>query len=71
MSCVRCIQHPYLISDDIEPRGLEPLEAHEKLIDASAKLLLLRSLLPKLKARGHRILLFSQVNLLFVEPDCL
>ncbi|KAF8560206.1 hypothetical protein OG21DRAFT_38190 [Imleria badia] len=60
MQLRKCIQHPYLISDDIEPRGLEPHEAHEKLIDASAKLLLLRSLLPKLKARGHRVLLFSQ-----------
>ncbi|KAI6007186.1 SNF2 family N-terminal domain-containing protein [Pisolithus albus] len=55
-----CLQHPYLISDTIEPRGLPPHEAHEKLVSASAKLRLLKSLLPKLKARGHRILLFSQ-----------
>ncbi|KAF8140421.1 hypothetical protein EV363DRAFT_1153685 [Boletus edulis] len=60
MQLRKCIQHPYLISKHIEPRGLQPHEAHEKLIDASAKLLLLRSLLPKLKARGHRVLLFSQ-----------
>ncbi|KIJ68216.1 hypothetical protein HYDPIDRAFT_82781 [Hydnomerulius pinastri MD-312] len=60
MQLRKCIQHPYLISKDIEPHGLQPLEAHEKLIDASAKLRLLRSLLPKLKARGHRVLLFSQ-----------
>lgn len=58
---VRCLQHPYLYDDDIEPRGLAPKEAHEKLIDASAKLRLLKILLSKLKARGHRILLFSQV----------
>ncbi|KAF8846211.1 hypothetical protein BDN67DRAFT_918420 [Paxillus ammoniavirescens] len=60
MQLRKCIQHPYLFSDDIEPRGLQPSEAHEKLIDASAKLRLLKSLLPKLKARGHRVLLFSQ-----------
>jgi chromodomain-helicase-DNA-binding protein 4 len=58
----RCLQHPYLVADDIEPRGLPLAEVHGKLIDASAKLRLLKGLLPKLKARGHRILLFSQVH---------
>ena len=55
------MQHPYLYDDNIEPRGLSQKETHEKLIDASAKLRLLKGLLPKLKARGHRVLLFSQV----------
>jgi len=59
----RCLQHPYLYAEDIEPRGLPPQEIHEKLIDGSAKLRLLKSLLPKLKDRGHRVLLFSQVSL--------
>lgn len=59
----RCLQHPYLYSEDIEPKGLDPKGIHEKLIDASGKLRLLRSLLPKLKERGHRVLLFSQVKL--------
>ncbi|EIN14062.1 hypothetical protein PUNSTDRAFT_140446 [Punctularia strigosozonata HHB-11173 SS5] len=63
MQLRKCLQHPYLVSDDIEPRGLSPAETHEKLIDASAKLRLLRSLLPKLWARGHRILLFSQFSI--------
>ena len=61
MPIIRCLQHPYLYDDEIEPRGLPSKETHEKLIDASAKLRLLRALLPKLKARGHRVLLFSQV----------
>ncbi|KAJ6627101.1 SNF2 family N-terminal domain-containing protein [Mycena sp. CBHHK59/15] len=39
---------------------LTSAETHEKLIDASAKLRFLKVLLPKLKARGHRVLLFSQ-----------
>ncbi|CAL1695101.1 unnamed protein product [Somion occarium] len=60
MQLRKCLQHPYLVSQDIEPKGLSPQEAHEKLIDASAKLRILRTLLPKLKARGHRVLLFSQ-----------
>ena len=59
----RCLQHPYLYARDIEPEGMSPKEAHEKLIDASAKLRLLHVMLPKLKARGHRVLLFSQVSL--------
>ncbi|EGO30851.1 hypothetical protein SERLADRAFT_444458 [Serpula lacrymans var. lacrymans S7.9] len=60
MQLRKCLQHPYLVNEDIEPRGLPPQETHEKLIDASGKLRLLRTLLPKLKARGHRVLLFSQ-----------
>ncbi|KAL5519231.1 hypothetical protein ACEPAH_914 [Sanghuangporus vaninii] len=60
MQLRKCLQHPYLVADDIEPKGLSPLEAHLKLIDASGKLRLLKMLLPKLKARGHRVLLFSQ-----------
>ncbi|KAI6008336.1 SNF2 family DNA-dependent ATPase [Pisolithus orientalis] len=60
MQLRKCLQHPYLISDTIEPAGLPLAEAHERLISASAKLRLLKCLLPKLKARGHRVLLFSQ-----------
>ncbi|KAL4070788.1 hypothetical protein J3A83DRAFT_4245468 [Scleroderma citrinum] len=60
MQLRKCLQHPYLISNNIEPSDLDPLDAHERLISASAKLRLLKSLLPKLKARGHRVLLFSQ-----------
>ncbi|KAJ7071197.1 SNF2 family N-terminal domain-containing protein [Mycena amicta] len=56
----KCLQHPYLYEDTIEPRGLTQQETHAKLIDASAKLRFLKVLLPKLKARGHRVLLFSQ-----------
>lgn len=61
---LRCLQHPYLYGEDIEPRGLTEEETHEKLISASAKLRLLKDLLPKLKARGHRVLIFSQVYFL-------
>ncbi|KAJ4485941.1 SNF2 family DNA-dependent ATPase [Lentinula aciculospora] len=60
MQLRKCLQHPYLNDEAIEPKGLGPKETHEKLIDASAKLRLLKDLLPKLKARGHRVLIFSQ-----------
>ncbi|KAI9461026.1 hypothetical protein BJY52DRAFT_1168379 [Lactarius psammicola] len=60
MDLRKCIQHPYLVSHDIEPKGLNPQEAHSRLVAGSAKLRLLQGLLPKLKARGHRVLLFSQ-----------
>ncbi|KAH9049552.1 SNF2 family N-terminal domain-containing protein [Lactarius hengduanensis] len=60
MDLRKCIQHPYLVSHDIEPKGLSPQEAHSRLVAGSAKLRFLQGLLFKLKARGHRVLLFSQ-----------
>ncbi|KAG6885408.1 hypothetical protein C0993_002141 [Termitomyces sp. T159_Od127] len=60
MQLRKCLQHPYLYAEDIEPRGLPPQESHGKLIDASGKLRLLKTMLPKLQERGHRVLLFSQ-----------
>ncbi|KAF9015550.1 SNF2 family N-terminal domain-containing protein [Cyathus striatus] len=60
MQLRKCLQHPYLYAEDIEPSNLSPQESHDKLIDASAKLRFLKVLLPKLKERGHRVLLFSQ-----------
>ena len=62
MPIVRCLQHPYLVSTAIEPKGLSPQETHDRLVAASAKLRLLKMLLPKLRTRGHRVLLFSQVR---------
>lgn len=60
---IRCLQHPYLVSRDLEPAGpdLTQAEVHQNLLAASAKLKLLHVMLPKLKAKGHRVLLFSQV----------
>ncbi|KIY63755.1 hypothetical protein CYLTODRAFT_425826 [Cylindrobasidium torrendii FP15055 ss-10] len=63
MQLRKCLQHPYIYSNEIEPVGLSVRETHEKLVDASAKLRFLKVLLPKLKARGHRVLLFSQFTM--------
>ena len=52
------------MNEGIEPKDLAPTDVHEKLVSASAKLILLRMMLPKLKERGHRVLMFSQVCLL-------
>ncbi|TFY59851.1 hypothetical protein EVJ58_g5524 [Rhodofomes roseus] len=63
MQLRKCLQHPYLVSEEIEPKGLSQEETHAKLIDASAKLGLLKTMLPKLRERGHRVLLFSQFSI--------
>lgn len=60
----RCLQHPYLVQPELEPHGpdLVPAAIHKNLVDASCKLRFLQMMLPKLKARGHRVLLFSQAS---------
>lgn len=55
-------QHPYLSDPSLERLDLTDEEQHKRLTDASGKLLFLKQLLPELKRRGHRILLFSQVR---------
>ncbi|KAL0580814.1 hypothetical protein V5O48_001190 [Marasmius crinis-equi] len=61
MQLRKCLQHPYLYDQEIEPRDLSSQEAHEKLIDASGKLRFLRSLLPRLRSRGHRFVIALDV----------
>ncbi|KAF8329124.1 SNF2 family N-terminal domain-containing protein [Cantharellus anzutake] len=69
MNIRKCMQHPYLVNSDIEPPNLSNKEAHRQLVEASAKLRFLQMMLPKLKAKGHRVLLFSQfvIHLNIVE----
>ncbi|EDV22607.1 uncharacterized protein TRIADDRAFT_28849 [Trichoplax adhaerens] len=54
----KCVNHPYLFNG-IEP---EPFEIGDHLINASGKLFLLDKLLPYLKSRGHKVLIFSQMT---------
>lgn len=51
--------HPYLM-EGVEDRTLDPMGEH--LIDNCGKLKLLDKLLPKLKEKGSRVLLFSQFS---------
>jgi SNF2 family DNA or RNA helicase len=52
--------HPYLIAPELEPKGITAKKAYATFVDASEKLRVLQLLLPKLKERGHRVLIFSQ-----------
>ncbi|PWN27219.1 hypothetical protein BDZ90DRAFT_260877 [Jaminaea rosea] len=63
MQLRKVCQHPYLVAPTLENfEGANinwKLEA-QRLVDASAKLKLLQKMLPILKDRGHRVLIFSQ-----------
>lgn len=54
----KCVNHPYLF-DGVEP---EPFQLGEHLVDASGKLRVIDQLLIFLKARGHKVLMFSQMT---------
>ncbi|KAL7799033.1 hypothetical protein V8C37DRAFT_407464 [Trichoderma ceciliae] len=60
MQLRKCLCHPFMYSEAIEERHHDPMVLHRNLVEASAKLLLLEIMLPKLKERGHRVLIFSQ-----------
>ncbi|KAI9643032.1 hypothetical protein NHQ30_008767 [Ciborinia camelliae] len=60
MQLRKCLCHPFLYSSAIEETSLGHEALHRNLIDASSKFQLLEIMLPKLQARGHRVLLFSQ-----------
>lgn len=60
MQLRKCLCHPFIYSQAIEDRNLSPELTRRNLVEASSKLMLLEIMLPKLKERGHRVLLFSQ-----------
>ncbi|KAM7217846.1 chromodomain-helicase [Rhypophila decipiens] len=60
MQLRKCLCHPFVYSRSIEERVEDAELAKRNLIAASSKLLLLEVMLPKLKERGHRVLIFSQ-----------
>ena len=60
MQLRKCLCHPFVYSREIEERSVAPAILHKNLVEASGKLQLLELLLPKLKERGHRVLIFSQ-----------
>lgn len=60
MQLRKCLCHPFIYSDAIEEKHHDTAVLHRNLVEASAKLLLLEIMLPKLKERGHRVLIFSQ-----------
>jgi len=56
----QCLCHPFCFNAEIEDKTVDAAQMHRNLVEASPKLLLLDLMLPKLKERGHRILIFSQ-----------
>ncbi|KAK4114006.1 hypothetical protein N656DRAFT_611577 [Canariomyces notabilis] len=60
MQLRKCLCHPFIYSQAIEDRTASPELTRRNLVEASPKLMLLEIMLPKLKERGHRVLMFSQ-----------
>ncbi|KAG9961655.1 SNF2 family DNA-dependent chromodomain-containing ATPase, partial [Aureobasidium melanogenum] len=72
MQLRKCLCHPFVYSTEIEERNVSQAVSHRNLVDASGKLQLLEMLLPKLKERGHRVLIFSQfLDMLTMVEDFL
>ncbi|CAB3373521.1 Hypothetical predicted protein [Cloeon dipterum] len=69
MELRKCCIHPYLLNgaeDQIhiefrQAQGEDPDAYYKALIQSSGKMVLVDKLLPKLKANGHRVLVFSQM----------
>ncbi|KAI1363789.1 PHD/FYVE-zinc-finger like domain-containing protein [Xylaria arbuscula] len=56
----QCLCHPFCFNSEIEDKTVDMAQLHRNLVEASPKLLLFNIMLPKLKERGHRVLIFSQ-----------
>ncbi|KAI9788411.1 MAG: hypothetical protein M1816_006936 [Peltula sp. TS41687] len=72
MQLRKCLCHPFVYSKLIEERSANAAVSHRSLVEASSKLQLLEIMLPQLKERGHRVLIFSQfLEMLDVIEDFL
>ncbi|KAM8924634.1 lymphoid-specific helicase [Pelodytes ibericus] len=59
----KCCNHPYLIEYPLDPVTQE-FKVDQELVKSSGKFLLLDRLLPEMKKRGHKVLLFSQMTMM-------
>ncbi|OWK57917.1 Lymphoid-specific helicase [Lonchura striata] len=59
----KCCNHPYLIEYPLDP-VTQQFKVDEDLVKNSGKFLLLDRMLPELKKRGHKVLLFSQMTMM-------
>ncbi|XP_038189049.1 lymphoid-specific helicase [Arvicola amphibius] len=57
----KCCNHPYMIEYPIDPVTQE-FKIDEELVTNSGKFLILDRMLPELKKRGHKVLVFSQMT---------
>ncbi|EMC92106.1 hypothetical protein BAUCODRAFT_569387 [Baudoinia panamericana UAMH 10762] len=70
MQLRKCLCHPFVYNKSIEECNVSYSASHRNLVDASSKLKLLEPLLPKLRERGHRVLIFSQfLDMLDIVED--
>lgn len=60
MQLRKCLCHPFVYAGAIEERHHDAEVLHRNLVEASPKLILFQVMLPKLRERGHRVLIFSQ-----------
>ncbi|PWY88516.1 hypothetical protein BO70DRAFT_359973 [Aspergillus heteromorphus CBS 117.55] len=60
MQLRKCLCHPFVYSRAIEEKTASSAASHRALVDAAGKFQLLELMLPKLRERGHRVLIFSQ-----------
>jgi len=67
MELRKCCNHPYLLkgveADNPALRGATPAAVVDAMVKASGKLALIDRMFARLKARGHRTLIYSQVCL--------
>lgn len=72
MQLRKTLCHPFVYNRAIEQVDPNPAVAHRNFVEASSKLKLLEIMLPKLKERGHRVLIFSQfLDMLSMVEDFL
>ncbi|XP_063730570.1 lymphoid-specific helicase isoform X2 [Eleginops maclovinus] len=57
----KCCNHPYLVEYPLDP-ATQQFKIDEQLVQSSGKFLILDRLLPALKTRGHKVLIFSQMT---------
>ncbi|XP_073541729.1 lymphoid-specific helicase isoform X2 [Phyllobates terribilis] len=57
----KCCSHPYLIEYPLDPFTQE-FKIDEDLIKCAGKFLVLDRMLPEMKKRGHKVLIFSQMT---------
>ncbi|KAM3913858.1 lymphoid-specific helicase [Leptodactylus fuscus] len=59
----KCCNHPYLIEYPLDAFTQE-FKVDQELINSSGKFLVLDRMLPEMKKRGHKILIFSQMTMM-------
>ncbi|NXA25958.1 CHD8 protein, partial [Ibidorhyncha struthersii] len=61
MELRKCCNHPYLINGEEPGVAEDPGGMSHAMVRSAGKLVLIDKLLPKLKAGGHKVLIFSQM----------